>query len=578
MRLTRNKTGNGTTYYVIRSIKRDGKRSSEVVERLGTDQEIMEKYGCEDPEAWAQARLNEMNAAEKEKVTKILVPFDTGRQIPLDQQNTYNIGYLFLQQIYYDLGLPSICSAITKRHSFEYDLNAILSRLIYGRILYPSSKRSCFEQSKTLVESADFDLHQVYRALSVLAEESDEIQAGLYKTSKRLVKRQTGVLYYDCTNFFFETERESGLRQYGVSKEHRPSPIVQMGLFMDKTGMPLAFCINPGNTNEQTTMTPLEKKILQDFSLSEFVVCTDAGLSSADNRRFNNFGNRSFITTQSIKKLPEEQKKWCLSPEGWHLSGDEKEYDISKLDEKSEEIICKTFYKQMYIQGYDKERDISFDQTLIVTYSLKYRNYQRKIRQQQLSRAINAVNKGKSGAEKHGQNDFHRFIKRTSVTEDGEIAERQVYDIDQAAVDKEAAFDGFYAVITNLDDDAEDIIAVNHGRWEIEESFRIMKSEFEARPVYLSRDDRILAHFLTCFISLMIYRILEKKLEGKYTCEEIIKTLRSMNMIKIGDEGYIPAYTRTTLTDSLHEAAGFRTDYELIRIRRMKGICSQSKQ
>lgn len=577
MRLTRNKTGNGTSYYVIRSITRDGKRSSEVVERLGTDREIMETYGCDDPEAWAQARVDELNAAEKEKVTRILVPLDTNKQIPVDQRNTYNVGYLFLQQIYYDLGLPNICARITKRHSFEYDLDSILSRLVYGRILYPSSKRSCFEQSASLMEPADFDLHQIYRALSVLAEESDEIQADLYKNSKRLTKRQTGILYYDCTNYFFETETADGLRQYGVSKEHRPSPIVQMGMFMDKTGMPLAFCVNPGNTNEQTTLTPLERKIMKDFELSEFVVCTDAGLSSADNRMFNNFGSRSFITTQSIKKLPSGQKEWCLQTDGWRLPNDSKEYDISKIED-TEENRSKTFYKQLFIEGYDEKREIDFDQTLIVTYSLKYRNYQRAIREEQLTRAVKAAARGKAGAEKHNPNDYRRFIRKTSVTSDGEIAEKQVYGIDQDAIEKEAAYDGFYAVMTNLDDNIEDIIAVNHGRWKIEESFRIMKSEFEARPVYLSRDDRIRAHFLTCFISLMIYRILEKKLDKKYTCDQIIKTLRSMNMARIGDEGYIPAYTRTPLTDDLHKEAGFRTDYELIRKRKMKGICRQSKQ
>ena len=576
MRLTTNKTGNGTTYYVIRSVKRDGKRSSEVVERLGTDKEIKEKYHCNDARAWAESRLEELNAAEEAKVNKVLVPFSTNTLIPKDRCNSYNIGYLFLQQIYYDLSIPNICRSISREHSFAYDLDSILSRLIYGRILYPSSKLSCFEQSHTLLEPPNFELHQVYRALSVLAEESDSIQALLYESSKRLWKRQTGILFYDCTNYFFESEQASGLRQYGTSKEHRPNPIVQMGLFMDGSGIPLAFCINPGNTNEQVTLKPLEKQIMKDFSLCRFIVCTDAGLSSADNRKFNNFGGRCFITTQSLKKMKKTEQEEYMDPKGWHVSGENRLYDINALEDNGENQE-KTFYKEFFIDGYDEGRDIYFNQTLIVTYSLKYRNYQRSIRSQQVDRALKALNNPKK-TEKCNQNDYRRFIKKTSITKDGEVASKKVYGIDQDAIDKEERFDGFYAVVTNLEDSAEDIIKINHDRWEIEESFRIMKSEFEARPVYLSRDDRIKAHFLTCFMALLIYRLLEKKLDEKYSCSRIIKTLRGMDMAELGDEGYIPIYTRTEITDSLHKAAGFRTDYEIIKKRRMKGICSLTKK
>ena len=245
MRLTTNKTKNGISYYIIRSVRRDGKRSSEVVERLGTEREIMEKYHCTDANKWAKAHLDELNQAEAEKQHKVLVPLRTDILIPFDKQNSYNVGYLFLQKIYYDLRLPNICRKISKEYSFSYDLDSILSRLVYERILNPSSKLSCYEQSSDLLEPPAFELHQIYRALSVIANESDSIQAELYEASRRLVKRQTGVLYYDCTNYFFETECQEGLKQYGPSKEHRPSPIVEMGLFIDRSGIPLAFCIHP---------------------------------------------------------------------------------------------------------------------------------------------------------------------------------------------------------------------------------------------------------------------------------------------------------------------------------------------
>lgn len=577
MRLTTNKTSNGTSYYIIRSIRRDGKRSSEVVERLGTEQEIMEKYHCTDAAIWAKEHLDELNRAESEKQQKVLIPLRTDAIIPLDRQNSYNVGYLFLQKIYYDLQLPNICRRIKKEHAFSYDLDSILSRLVYGRILSPSSKLSCYEQSSDLLEPPTFELHQIYRALSVIAQESASIQADLYEASKRLVKRQTGILYYDCTNYFFETEYQEGLKQYGPSKEHRPNPIVEMGLFMDRSGIPLAFCIHSGNTNEQTTLVPLEEQIMKDFSLSRFIVCTDAGLSSESNRKFNNFGGRCFITTQSIKKLKKEQREWCLEPTGWHLKGSEKTYDISKLEDTAENRK-KVFFKQLFVEGNDGKRDIDFDQTLIVTYSLKYRNYQRQIRSQQVSRALKAIETDPRKMDKHNQNDYRRFIKKTSVTVDGEYAPNKIYEIDLDAIQKEAQYDGFYAVYTNLDDDPSDIADVNRGRWEIEESFRIMKTEFEARPVYLKRDDRIQAHFTTCFIALLIYRILERKLDNQFTCEEIITTLKKMRVTDIGSEGYVPSYTRTTLTDALHDYAGFRTDYELIKKRAMKGICRNSKE
>ncbi len=374
---------------------------------------------------------------------------------------------------------------------------------------------------------------------------------------------------------FFEIEQESGLKQYGPSKEHRPNPIVQMGLFMDGDGIPLAFSITSGNTNEQVTLNPLEQKILKDFELSKFIVCTDAGLASAPNRKFNNKNDRAFITTQSIKKLKKHIKEWALESNGWSISGDNKNYDISKLDD-SEEMLenykNKTFYKERWIN------ENGLEQKLIVTYSLKYRNYQRQIRNSQIERAKNAINSNSLKLEKCNQNDYKRFVTRTNITNDGEIAEKKVLSINNDLIAKEEQFDGFYGVCTNLDDEAEQIIKVNYRRWEIEESFRIMKSEFKARPVYLSRDDRIMAHFTTCFLSLVIHRFLEKRLEEKFTSPEIIECLREMNFMESAGNGYIPTYTRTDLTDALHEKSEFRTDYEIVSNKKMKEIFKKIKK
>ena len=592
MHVTYNTAKDGTkTYYIIDSIKRDGKRSSETVERLGTEQEIMKLHGTSNPSAWMEARARELT--EKKKAAsgkKVLVPFLPDAALEPGVQHAFNVGYLFLQQIYYQLKLPSICRQISKRNAFAYDLDNILSRLVYGRILFPSSKLSCLELSQRLYEQPNFEIQHIYRALSVLAKEMDFVQAELYKNSREIIKRSDGVLYYDCTNYFFETESEEGLKQYGPSKEHRPSPIVSMGLFMDKSGLPLAFSITPGNQSEQTTLQPLEKKIMQDFGKSKFVVCTDGGLSSEANRKFNNWGERCFITTQSIKKMKKSLKDWALDTEGWRLPGSRKTYSIKDMADTPENR-ARIFYKQRYVEGYDEERDIEFNQTLIVTFSLKYMLYQRCIREGQIARAKEMAGTP-SKADRVGPNDARRFIKRTVVTKDGEAASIKAYTLNRAAIEKEERFDGFYAVCTNLDDDPALIVDVNRGRWEIEESFRIMKTEFEARPVYLKRDDRIMAHFLSCFIALLIYRILESRLnagtqEGKkepqkrlrrrYTSTAIIETLRGMDMTKAGSDGFIPSYRRTDLTDELHEISGFRTDYQFSTRKRMQGFCRRSK-
>ena len=574
MRLKISKSKNVTIYYVIKTVYVNGKEKTVTVERLGNEDEILKKSKGENPKIWAKKYVDNLNKLEKENKLDVYIKKSSGNLIPKNVQNSFNVGYLFLEKIYYDLRLNNICNEISDKYKFNYDLDNILSRLIYSRIIYPSSKLATFELSKKYIEQPNFELHDIYRALEVIAKETDFIQSELYKNSLKVSKRNTNILYYDCTNYFFEIEQESGLRQYGPSKEHRPNPITQMGLFMDGDGIPLAFSITAGNTNEQITLTPLEEKILEDFKLSKFVVCTDAGLASNANRKFNDKDERAFITTQSIKKLKKHLKDWALSPNGWHLSGDKKEYNINDIekDEKSTELYKdRIFFKERWI------KENGLEQKLIVTYSLKYRNYQRQIRNSQIERAKVAIANKSFKLDKCNQNDFKRFIKKTNITKDGEVAEKKVLSLNTDTIQKEEKFDGFYGVCTNLDDEPEEIIKVNQRRWEIEESFRIMKSEFKARPVYLSRDDRITAHFTTCFLSLVILRFLEKRLDEKYTSSGIIDCLRNMNLCKANELGYLPTYSRNDLTDDLHEKFGFRTDNEITTTTSIKKILKNLK-
>lgn len=574
MRLQIIKSKNAQSLYVVKSVYRNKKRTNKVVEKLGTYEKLKQNLN-EDPIEWAKKYVEELNKQEKTWTRNVLVKYNPSKIIEKNQQTFFNGGYLFLEKIYYQLGLNGICNEITDKYRFKYDLSDILSRLIYSRIIYPSSKLATFELSKKYIEQPNFELHDIYRALEVIAKETDFIQAELYKNSLKVSKRNTNVLYYDCTNYFFEIEQESGLRQYGPSKEHRPNPITQIGLFMDGDGIPLAFDITAGNTNEQITLKPLEEKILADFKLSKFIVCTDAGLVSNANRKFNDMDERAFITTQSIKKLKKYLMDLALSPDEWHLSGDTKKYNINDIekDEASIELYKdRIFFKERWIN------ENGLEQKLIVTYSLKYKNYQRQIRNSQIERAKVAIANKCFKLDKCNQNDFKRFIKKTNVTNDGEIAEKKVLSLNTDTILKEEKFDGFYGVCTNLNDNAEEIIKVNQRRWKIEESFRIMKSEFKARPMYLSRDDRITAHFTTCFLSLVILRFLEKRLEEKYTSSQIINTLKNMNFIESIGNGYIPTYIRTDLTDDLHDKFDFRTDYEILNNRNLKNILKKLKE
>lgn len=574
MRLKVSRSKNAASFYVTKTVYEGKKERTVTVEKLGTEKELRQKLNGADPYEWAKAHIAELNRLEREQKREILVPFKQSSQIERGKQRSFNGGYLFLQKLYYSLGLNKICSEISGRYKFDYDLNDILSRLLYGRILFPSSKLSTFEESKKYLEAPKFELQHIYRALDVICKEDGFIQSELYKNSKAISKRNDKVLFYDCTNFFFETEREEGLKQYGASKEHRPNPIVEMGLFMDGDGIPLAFSIRPGNENEQKTLIPLEEQLVRDFEHAKFIVCTDAGLSSAENRQFNNIDDRAFITAQSIKKLKKYLQDWALDKTGWKRSGDSAVYDLGKFDDPAEaERFSETvFYKERWI------KEGGLEQKLVVTFSLKYRNYQRNIRTEQLNRAQEILSKNPSNIKKHGQNDCKRFIKNVEITDDGEVAEKSIYSLDTERIAEEAKYDGFYAVCTNLEDEPSKIVEINRSRWEIEECFRIMKTDFKARPVYLSRDERVKAHFMTCFLALVLFRYLEKKLENRFTCEEILGTLCNMNFLETSAGDYIPTYTRTALTDALHEAFGFRTDYQIIERKNMKGIFKITKK
>ena len=460
------------------------------------------------------------------------------------------------------------CRKLRDKYKFKYDINAILSDMIFARILEPSSKRSSFKVASEFLEKPSYELHDIYRSLDVLGDECDFIQSEVYKNSHLAGKRNDRILFYDCTNYYFEIEQEDGIKTYGKSKEHRPNPIIQMGMFMDGDGIPLAFSVFPGNANEQTSLKPLEEKVLSEFGCQKFIYCSDAGLGSEKIRNFNHMGKRSFIVTQSIKKLQAEDKEWALNKDGFKRVSDDEPIDITKIPSDDNGL----YYKE---EPYTPHK---LHQRLIVTYSPKFACYQKSVRDAQIERARKKIDTGEVKRNRKNPTDPARFIDKIAVTDDGETANIKYY-IDEDKISQESLYDGLYAVSTDLlDDPVSEILKVSEGRWEIEECFRIMKTDFEARPVYLQNETRIKAHFLTCFLALIVYRYLEKNIGDGYTCEEILNTLRGMNFASLQEQGFMPIYQRTKLTDRLHDVCGFHTDYEFISKSQMKTIQKESKQ
>ena len=566
------RTKNGYSYYSIikdyTNIK--GKRTTKIFEKLGNKEQVEERFGKNDTLNKIKEYIEELKNEDKNELLKR--EYNPNKRIAPGVKKQFNVGYLFLKKLYEELKIDDICKSIQDNYQFKFDLNEILSYLVFARIIYPSSKLETFKQCQNFIEQPKFKLHDEYRALSYIAKNIDYIQEQIFNNSKKVINRNSKVIYYDCTNYFFEIDNDDDLRKYGISKEHKPNPIVGMGLFMDGDGLPLSYNIYPGNMNEQKTLIPEENKIINKFKLNntKLILCTDAGLASDEIKKYNIKNGRGFVITQSLKKLKEEYKSQIFDKTNWRISNDLKHIynlnDIENNDELKEKYYDTLFYK--IIQTETK----SVKQDLIVTFSFKYQEYNRNVRSSQIDRAKKSIDTNNVTRKGKNQNDYRRFIETTSVTNNGEVAENTEYTINESLINEEAKYDGYYALTTNLIGEINDILKITKGRWEIEESFRIMKSDFLARPINLSREDRIKAHFMTCFISLLLYRILESKLENKYTTSQILNTLRKMTMLEQKGLGFEPEYERTNLTDDLHNIFNFNTDMEIVNYKKMKKI------
>ena len=571
MRLNIRKTKDYSYYSIIKDYTTlSGKRTTKIFEKLGNQTQVEEKFGKVDTLNKIKEYINELNNEGKESLMQ--KEYNPNKRISPGIKRQFNVGYLFLEKLYNQLHFKDICNVISNKYKFDFDLNEILSYLIFARIIYPSSKLETFKQCQNFIEQPNFKLHDEYRALSYIADNMDFIQEQLFNNSKNIINRDSSIVYYDCTNYFFDTDNEDELRKYGISKEHRPNPIVGMGLFMDADGLPLSCNIYPGSMNEQKTLIPEENKIVNNFKLSntKIILCTDAGLASDEIKKFNIKDGRGFVITQSLKKLKEEDRNKVFDKSGWRIPNDLKHlYNLETIENNEE--LRNQHYETLFYKIIQNETK-SVKQDLIVTFSFKYQDYYKNIRNNQIERAKKSIETGNVTRKGKNQNDYRRFINTCNTTDEGEIANNKDYYINEDLIKEESQYDGYYGLTTNLVGDINKILKIVKGRWEIEESFRIMKSDFLARPVNLSREDRIKAHFMTCFISLFIYRLLEKKLDNKYTTAQILDTLRKMTVLEQKGLGFEPEYERTQLTDDLHDVFKFNTDMEIITYKKMKKI------
>lgn len=570
-------------FYILRSFrKKEGGTSSERYLDLGTASHIKETYGCSDANAWAKAKLKEINESLKEEKASVMVAYNPNKKIESGQWRTVHCGYLVLLPLYNKLGMDRFSAEVKSRHKFKYDFADILCKLVMCRILYPDSKRATRQVLDDFVDAPDFSLDDIYNFLGVLSSEITPLQKSLYEATKNELSRRTGIIYYDCTNYYFEIEKEDTLRRYGKSKEHRPNPIVQMGMFMDADGLPLAFCINPGNTSEQQTLRPLEEILANEFNLSEFVICTDAGLASMDNRLYNTTEGRNYIVTQSIPMLPALMKDWALDKTGWRRLGDkeDRKYDISTLNLEHEQDHL--YYRERWFKE-DRAGVKGYEERLIVTFSPKYALYQQRLRAQHIGKAMGMIERN-SLKSRQTQQDPRRLIKTIHCTSDGEVAEKACMGIDEEQIEKERSMDGLNCLATRLDDSVGDILHANGFRYEIEHLFRITKTEFDARPVYLQREDRIRAHFAVCFISLLLLKAFQMQVndglseDQRYSTEQIIAALSGMDYNVVRGTGYVPAYSATQLRTRCCEVAKVQIDKQIVLNRKMRQYIKMLKK
>lgn len=604
MHLSPAKPQEGKIYYIAKSFRNErGISTKKNMFRLGTLDEIRRREGVSDAWQWAQEELARRNEEERIGRQKLKIELSPSKRINTGECVKYSGGDLVLIPFYNALGLPQICREIQTDTRTEYSLNEILESLVVSRILYPCSKKGAYELNKKRIRPTSFGLEDIYRALSLLSSHIDDIQARVWSNSQKITDRNTRIIYYDCTNYYFEIEDNDkdfvdkqtgeyipGLRKRGKSKENRPNPIVQMGMLMDGDGMPLSFIIFPGNESEQPSLQKIEEMVANKFGLNEFIISTDAGLGSENNRRYNMTEGREYITVQSLPSLPKADQDMALAPEGWRIAfrdsalppidpfnPERKIFNLSEIDLDAERHT--RFYKEIIVDKcMDGDKSTARQERVIVTYSHDFALYLRHKREERISSAQKIVNRRQTKS-RQSQQDPRRYVATEYITKEGIRATNVKMALDQKAITADQRFDGFYAYGTSLDDDAADVLRARSFHHEIEHLFRTTKTFLEARPVHLQRQDRIRSHFLICFLAMVIIKILQKKLHmPELTIDQLILTLRSIEFDYFKSIGYRPLFERNEITDRLQQIAGITIDTEIVETKRMNKLYRNIKE
>lgn len=604
MHLSPAKPQEGKIYYIAKSFRNErGISTKKNMFRLGTLDEIRRREGVSDAWQWAQEELARRNEEERIGRQKLKIELSPSKRINTGECVKYSGGDLMLIPFYNALGLPQICREIQTDTRTEYSLNEILESLVVSRILYPCSKKGAYELNKKRIRPTSFGLEDIYRALSLLSSHIDDIQARVWSNSQKITDRNSRIIYYDCTNYYFEIEDNDkdfvdkqtgeyipGLRKRGKSKENRPNPIVQMGMLMDGDGMPLSFIIFPGNESEQPSLQKIEEMVANKFGLNEFIISTDAGLGSENNRRYNMTEGREYITVQSLPSLPKADQDMALAPEGWRIAfrdsalppidpfnPERKIFNLSEIDLDAERHT--RFYKEIIVDKcMDGDKSTARQERVIVTYSHDFALYLRHKREERISSAQKIVNRRQTKS-RQSQQDPRRYVATEYITKEGIKATNVKMALDQKAITADQRFDGFYAYGTSLDDDAADVLRARSFHHEIEHLFRTTKTFLEARPVHLQRQDRIRSHFLICFLAMVIIKILQKKLHmPELTIDQLILTLRSIEFDYFKSIGYRPLFERNEITDRLQQIAGITIDTEIVETKRMNKLYRNIKE
>lgn len=604
MHLSPAKPQEGKIYYIAKSFRNErGISTKKNMLRLGTLDEIRRREGVSDAWQWAQEELARRNEEERIGRQKLKIELSPSKRINTGECVKYSGGDLMLIPFYNALGLPQICREIQTDTRTEYSLNEILESLVVSRILYPCSKKGAYELNKKRIRPTSFGLEDIYRALSLLSSHIDDIQARVWSNSQKITNRNTRIIYYDCTNYYFEIEDNDkdfvdkqtgeyipGLRKRGKSKENRPNPIVQMGMLMDGDGMPLSFIIFPGNESEQPSLQKIEEMVANKFGLNEFIISTDAGLGSENNRRYNMTEGREYITVQSLPSLPKADQDMALAPEGWRIAfrdsalppidpfnPERKIFNLCEIDLDAERHT--RFYKEIIVDKcMDGDKSTARQERVIVTYSHDFALYLRHKREERISSAQKIVNRRQTKS-RQSQQDPRRYVATEYITKEGIKATNVKMALDQKAITADQRFDGFYAYGTSLDDDATDVLRARSFHHEIEHLFRTTKTFLEARPVHLQRQDRIRSHFLICFLAMVIIKILQKKLHmHELTIDQLILTLRSIEFDYFKSIGYRPLFERNEITDRLQQIAGITIDTKIVETKRMNKLYRNIKE